>query len=109
MGFDKLPNLPGNGAEIVTIKADATGLESKTPAELHLARDDGDTYTGTHDFTGATVQLSAATGATQLASDNSTKLATTAFVNAVSFNAALPVQTVGDAGKFIQTDGTNAS
>ena len=46
VGFDKLPNLPGNGAEIVTIKADATGLESKTPAELHLARDDGDTYTG---------------------------------------------------------------
>ena len=109
VGCDKLPNLPGNGAEIVTIKADATGLESKTPAELHLARDDGDAYTGTHDFTGATVQLSAATGATQLASDNSTKLATTAFVNAVSFNAALPVQTVGDAGKFIQTDGTNAS
>ena len=108
-GFDKLPVLSGNGSEIVTVKADATGLESKTQVELHLVRDDGDTYTGAHDFTGATVSLSAATASTQVASDNSTKVATTAFVNSVAMNAALPAQSIGDAGKYIQTDGTNAS
>lgn len=107
-GFDKLPVLAGNGGEIVTVKADATGLESKTQVELHLVRDDGDTYTGAHDFTGATVSLSSATGATQIASDNSTKLATTAFVNSVAMNAALPGQDAGDAGMYLMSNGSVA-
>lgn len=37
-----------------------------------------------------------------------TQLATTAFVSATAFSAALPSQT-GNAGKFVTTDGTNAS
>lgn len=37
-----------------------------------------------------------------------TQIATTAFVAATSFSAALPGQT-GNAGKFVTTDGTNAS
>lgn len=102
-GFDKLPVLAGNGGEIVTVKADATGLESKTQVELHLVRDDGDVYTGAHDFTGATI-----TAPTQSTADSSTKVATTAFVNNVAMNPALPNQT-GNAGKFVTTDGTNAS
>jgi hypothetical protein len=48
------------------------------------------------------------TAPTALAGTNSTQLATTAFVNTTSFSAALPLQT-GNAGKFVTTDGTNAS
>jgi hypothetical protein len=39
---------------------------------------------------------------------STTQIATTAFVTAAAFSAALPGQT-GNAGKFITTDGTNAS
>ena len=63
----------------------------------------GDTYTGAHDFTGATPTVP-----TQATGDATTKAASTAFVSATAFNAALPGQT-GSAGKFVTTDGTNAS
>lgn len=63
----------------------------------------GDAYTGAHDFTGATVNA-----ATQTVGDSTTKVATTAFVTATSFASALPGQ-AGNAGKFVTTDGTNAS
>lgn len=63
----------------------------------------GQVWTGSHDFTGAT-----ATASTQTVGDSTTKVATTAFVAATSLVSALPGQT-GNAGKFITTDGTNAS
>lgn len=63
----------------------------------------GQVWTGTHDFTGATVTV-----ATQASSNNSTSAASTAFVQAVAFNAELPAQ-AGNSGKFVTTDGTNAS
>jgi hypothetical protein len=53
-------------------------------------------------FTGVPTAPTATTGT------NSTQLATTAFVNATAFNSALPYQS-GNAGKFVTTDGTNAS
>jgi hypothetical protein len=96
----------------------------------------GDTYTGTHDFTGATISASAITATTPAVSDdstnaattawvqdylayaptaatpsngdNSTRIATTAFAVQLAFAAALPGMT-GSAGKFLRTDGTNAS
>lgn len=83
----------------------------------------GDTYTGTHDFTGATIsstQLDAKapiasptftgvpTAPTATTGTSTTQLATTAFVGATAFNAALPSQT-GNNGKYVTTDGTNAS
>lgn len=68
----------------------------------------GDTYTGTHDFTSATVALGASTAPTQSVGDASTKLATTAFVAGTAFSAALPGQT-GNSGKFLTTDGSAAS
>ncbi len=40
--------------------------------------------------------------------DNSTQIATTAFVFNAALTSTLPGQT-GNAGKFLQTDGTNAS
>lgn len=54
----------------------------------------GATYTGDQDFTGATTRV-----ATQGSSDSSTKAASTAFVQAISMNAALP----GLAGNALKT------
>lgn len=70
----------------------------------------GDTYTGTHDFSGATAVSFPAgtTGVTATAGDNSTKYATTAYVINQAFSAALPSQT-GNAGKVVTTNGTSAS
>lgn len=123
-----------------------TGFDAVYTAMLLRGLKAGETWTGTHVFTGATV-----TFATQSASDNSTKaattayadgavatlaatkadiasptftgtpaaptaaagtsttqIATTAFVAATAFSSALPAQT-GNSGKFVTTDGTNAS
>lgn len=131
----------------------ATGFDAVYTAMLLRGLKAGETWTGTHVFTGATV-----TFATQSALDNSTKaattayadsavsasavtlnaaialkadiasptftgtpaaptaslgtsttqIATTAFVAGTAFSAALPSQT-GNSGKFVTTDGTNAS
>lgn len=48
------------------------------------------------------------TAPTATTGTSTTQLATTAFVTAAAFVAALPGQT-GNAGKFVTTDGTNAS
>jgi hypothetical protein len=53
-------------------------------------------------FTGVPTAPTASTGTA------TTQLATTAFVAAAAFNVALPGQS-GNAGKFVTTDGTNAS
>ena len=50
----------------------------------------------------------ASTAPTQSVGDASTKLATTAFVAGTAFSAALPGQT-GNSGKFLTTDGSEAS
>jgi hypothetical protein len=63
----------------------------------------GQTWTGAHDYTGATL-----TASTQSAGDSTTKVATTAFVMGTSFATALPSQT-GNSGKFVTTDGSTAS
>ena len=53
-------------------------------------------------FTGIPTSTTAATGT------STTQIATCAFVAAQAFNSALPAQ-AGNAGKFVTTDGTNAS
>lgn len=63
----------------------------------------GETYTGTHDFTGGTILAD-----TQSLGDSSTKVATTEFVANTSFSTNLPAQS-GNANKYLKTDGTNAS
>lgn len=84
-----------------------TGAVTASHTELNTillrALKAGDTYTGTHDFTGATL-----IGATQTVGDSSTKLATTAFVAAAALAATLPGQS-GNAGKFLTTNGSTAS
>lgn len=81
----------------------ATGFDGVDTALGLKAAKAGDTYTGAHNFTGATL-----TAATQATSDSSTKVATTAFVTAVSFASVLPGQG-GHSGEFLTTDGVNAS
>jgi len=73
------------------------------PSMTAKANKAGDTFTGAHDFTGATL-----TAATQSAGDNTTKVATTAFVSNQVLTATLPGQG-GNAGKFLTTNGTTAS
>lgn len=53
-------------------------------------------------FTGVPAAPTASTGT------STTQIATTAFVGATAFNTALPAQ-AGNSGKFVTTDGTNAS
>ena len=77
-----------------------TQLNTLTSAKAAKA---GDTYTGAHDFTGGTIAVPTAT-----VGDATTKAASTAFVSATAFNAALPGQT-GNAGRTVRTDGTSAS
>lgn len=63
----------------------------------------GQTWTGAHDYTGASLTV-----ATQSPGNNSSYAASTAFVIAQAFSSALPSQ-AGNAGKYITTDGTTAS
>jgi hypothetical protein len=60
------------------------------------------TWLGNHTFPATTYGVTAALG------DNSTKYATTEFVAQTSFSFNLPAQT-GNNGKYLTTDGTNAS
>lgn len=62
----------------------------------------GQTWTGAHTFPATTYGVTAALG------DNSTLLATTAFVVGTAFASTLPAQT-GNANKVITTDGSLAS
>ena len=106
-----------SGASSVTLPA-ATSIGSITSAELGYvdgvtapiqgqldskADITGESYTGTHDFTGGALMAPTMTAGTA-----TTDVATTAFVASAALAAALPGQT-GNAGKVISTDGTNAS
>lgn len=90
--------LDGVTSAIQTQFADITG--TLIPAKGAIT---GQTWTGTHDYTGANLTV-----ATQSPGNNSSYAASTAFVIAQAFASALPSQT-GNAGKFVTTDGTTAS
>jgi hypothetical protein len=90
--------LDGVTSAIQTQFTDITG--TLIPAKGDIT---GQTWTGTHSFTGATITVP-----TQSAGDNSTKAASTAYVITQAFSTALPSQ-AGHAGEFVTTDGTNAS
>jgi hypothetical protein len=77
-GFDAVD------VRIDAIDTDLAGLISPVQTQLDAKADTtGETYTGAHNFTGATL-----TAATQASSDASTKVATTAFVDAIAFTTA---------------------
>lgn len=106
-----------SGASSVTLPA-ATSIGSITSTELGYvdgvtapiqaqldskADITGESYTGTHDFTGGALKAPTMTAGTATAD-----VATTAFVASAALATALPGQT-GNAGKFVTTDGTTAT
>lgn len=60
----------------------------------------GDSYSGTHDYTGATLNVSTPTASAQAVNK--------AYADGLSFSTALPAQT-GNGGKFVTTNGSVAS
>lgn len=80
------------------------GITSNVQAQLDGKADiTGETYTGTHDFTGATLRA-----ATKAFGTAGTEVATVDYVNQAAFQAVLPAQT-GNDGKVLTTNGTTAS
>lgn len=87
-------------AELLFVDGVTSPIQTQLDAKGAIA---GQTWTGAHNYTGATITV-----ATQSPGNNTTAAASTAFVVATAFNSALPGQT-GNAGKFVTTDGTSAS
>ena len=100
----RLPNysapITASSTELNHLVGVTSGVQSQLNGKAAKA---GDTYTGTHDFTGGALKAPTMTAGTA-----TTDVATTAFVASAAFSTALPGQT-GNAGKVISTDGTNAS
>ena len=98
------PNITGavtaTQTEINHLSGVTSALQTQISARALKA---GDSYTGAHNFTSATVTFS-----TPALGDNSQQPATTAFVQATAFSSVLPNQT-GNTGKWLTTDGTNAT
>jgi hypothetical protein len=142
LGTKTLLNVEGAALKTGDIVSGDTVLAFYDGTQFYLlsgndrANRNGDTYTGTHNFTGATVNAAtvtattpatadnstnaattawvlnylanAPTAATPTTGDNSTRIATTAFAVQLAFAAALPGQ-AGKANKWLKTDGANAS
>lgn len=99
-----LPAATSIGAITSTELGYVDGVTAPIQAQLDSKADiTGESYTGTHDFTGGTLKAPTMTAGTA-----TTDVATTAFVASAALATALPGQT-GNAGKVISTDGTNAS
>lgn len=89
-------DMNGNGLlNVASMTGDAGGFTFTAGAG-------GATLAGSWTFTSAVAGVTASPG------DNTTKLATTAFVQAAAFASALPAQ-AGNKGKYTYTDGTTAS
>lgn len=91
-------------AEIAQLAGVTSPIQEQLNGKANLAG--GNTFTETQNLTAALADGS--TAVTQASGDSTTKVATTAFVMTAAFNTALPNQ-AGNAGKFVTTDGVNAS
>jgi hypothetical protein len=112
-------NFTVDGNELVTGTLGVTGKTTLNEA-VGLTRTVGDNTTNlaTTEFVKNTADLLAPlaspaltgtpTSTTASTGTSTNQIATCAFVTATAFNAALPAQ-AGNAGKFVTTDGTNAS
>lgn len=87
-------------AEILRLSGVTSPIQTQLDAKANWA---GQTYTGTHNYNGATITVPTAT-----AGDATNNAASTAFVAATAFAAALPGQS-GNVGKFVYTNGSAAS
>lgn len=134
-GFNKLPTLAGNGNKLIVVNSGGTALDatSSVPSGISFTNPaitggtiNGTVIGGVTPAAGTFTSLSATsasisggtfasptltgvpTAPTAVTGTSTTQIATTAFVTAAAFNSALPGQT-GNAGKFVTTDGSNAS
>jgi hypothetical protein len=99
------PNVTGAVTPTQTELNYVDGVTSSIQSQINLkGAIAGQTWTGTHSFSGATQ----VTVPTKTAGTNTTDAASCAFVNTVAFSSQLPAQT-GNSGKFITTNGTTAS
>lgn len=97
-----LPAATAIGSVSATELAYLDGVTSAIQTQLAGKSDTtGETYSGTHDFSGATsVVVPTPTTASQAV--------TKAYADQLAFATALPAQT-GNSGKYLTTDGTSAS
>ena len=93
-----------SAAEIAYLDSVTSPIQTQLNAKANLTG--GNTFTGVQVL--AADLASTSVGVTQTLGDSSPKLATTEFVALTAMSAALPAQT-GNAGKFVQTDGVNAT
>ena len=97
------PNVAGavtaTNGEMSLLAGVTSGIQSQINTK---AAKGGDAYTGTHNFTGASVTV-----AEPPPGDSSAMPATTAFVASTAFSSALPEQS-GNAGKILSTSGSTA-
>lgn len=87
-------------AEVNYLVGVTSGIQGQINAKGAIA---GQVWTGSQDFTGSSITVPTAT-----AGDSTNTAASTAFVSATAFSAALPGQT-GNSGRFVSTNGTSAS
>lgn len=94
---------PVSSAEIGYLDGVSSNVQTQLDAKLAISTA-ASTYAplASPAFTGTPTAVTATTGT------NTTQIATTAFVQQAAFNNTLPSQT-GNAGKYVTTDGTNAS
>ncbi len=93
-----------SAAEIAYLDSVTSPIQTQLNAKANLTG--GNTFTGVQVL--AADLASTSVGVTQTLGDSSPKLATTEFVALTAMSAALPAQT-GKAGKFVRTDGVNAT
>lgn len=104
-GTHVFPNTTTVGPLTPTIQGYLATVTGDVQAQINTkAAKAGDTYTGTHSFTGVT----AITVPTLTTGSTGNSAASVDFVNATALSGALPGQS-GSSGKFITTDGANAS
>jgi hypothetical protein len=100
----RLPNysvpITASSAELNYSVGVTSGIQGQINAKGAIS---GQAWTGAHSFTGGSITVP-----TQSAGDSSTNAASTAFVAAAAFSAALPGQ-AGAQYKFITTNGSAAS
>lgn len=100
----RLPNYTGPITASTTELNRIVGINAPVQSQIDSkGAIGGQTWSGTHDFTAATMRVATAPAGT--ATDAP---ASTAFVASAALSSALPGQT-GNAGKFVKTDGSNAS
>lgn len=103
-GTHSFPSTVSIGSVSATEISHLDGVGGPIQVQLDGKADvSGEAYSGTHDFTAATVNV-----ATASVGQAGSRAASLDFVNATALALTLPGQ-AGNAGKFLTTDGTNAS